>query len=55
MIQSACVLVTILLCFSIFFVIPGLHRVYGLGLFSKGEKPFGKSMMIGLLNFGISG
>lgn len=43
MIQSACVLVTILLCFSIFFVIPGLHRVYGLGLFSKGEKPFGKS------------
>jgi len=41
---SACVSVTILLlCFSIFFVFPGLHNVYGLAIFSNGEKPFSKS------------
>jgi len=41
---SASVYVTILLlCFSIFLVFPGLHSVYGLGIFSKDEKPFGKS------------
>jgi hypothetical protein len=40
---SACVLVTILLCLSVFFVFPGLHSVFGLGFFSKDEKPFGKS------------
>ena len=40
---SAYVLVAILLCFSAFFVFLGLHSVYGLGIFSKDEKPFGKS------------
>jgi hypothetical protein len=37
------VLLTVLLCFSIFFVFPALQNVYGLGVFSKDEKPFGKS------------
>jgi len=37
------VLATLLLCCSMVFVFPGLHSVYGLGIFSKGEKPFGKS------------
>ena len=40
---SACVLVAILFCFSAFFVFLGLHSVYGIGIFSKDEKPFGKS------------
>jgi hypothetical protein len=41
---SASVSVTILLlCFSIFLVFPGLHRVYGLGIILKDQKPFGKS------------
>jgi hypothetical protein len=39
----ACVLVIALLCFSILFTFSGLQSVYGLGVFSKDEKPFGKS------------
>jgi hypothetical protein len=42
-IASASVLGAILLCFLAFFVFPGLHSVYGLAIFSKDEKPFGKS------------
>jgi hypothetical protein len=40
---STCILVTLFLLFSIFFVFPGLHSVYGVELFSKDEKPFGVS------------
>jgi hypothetical protein len=40
---STCILITLFLLFSIFFVFPGLHSVYGVELFSKDEKPFGVS------------
>jgi hypothetical protein len=40
-----CLLLAVLLFFSIFFVFPRLHSAYGVGVgvFSKGEKPFGIS------------
>jgi len=41
--SGSTVLVAVLLFFSIFFAFPGLHSVYGLGVFSKDEKPFGVS------------
>lgn len=41
--RLACVLVAVLLFFSICFVFPGLHSAYGVGVFSKDEKPFGIS------------
>jgi hypothetical protein len=34
-------LAAVLLPFSVFFVFPGLHSAYGVGVFSKDEKPFG--------------
>jgi hypothetical protein len=40
---TTCILVAFSLLFSIFFAFPGLHRVYGVELFSKDEKPFGVS------------
>jgi hypothetical protein len=40
---NACVLVIILLSFSFLFVFTALHNAYGLSIFSKDDKPFGKS------------
>jgi hypothetical protein len=41
--RLACVLAAVLLFFSICFVFPGLHSAYGVGVFSKDEKPLGIS------------
>src|SRR6476659_4635287 len=40
---SSCILVALILLFSIFFAFSGLHSAYGVELFSKDEKPFGVS------------
>jgi hypothetical protein len=42
-IEPAYVWIAVLLCLAIIFIFGGLHMVYGLGVFSKDEKPFGKS------------
>jgi len=41
--RSTCILVALILLFSIFFAFSGLHSAYGVELFSKDEKPFGVS------------